>query len=206
MGKNDGARSRLFEDAACYDGRARPFPIERIDVPKDDSITEFGIDPLFLPRGDRAVRWPHQDWVTAKRLPNRIVRFLQLRPYPGIRHFRESRVRPAMVADLVSFAHRSLQDLGMLNRVLANDEESRVDVMLGQDVEQLRSQFFARAVIKSHRDIRPVDMHRAVADGWGRLARSQPARRLSLPQAPQVSAPRGIRRGPEKTNKLQANE
>ena len=72
VGENDGARTRFPHDAACYDGRARPFPVERIHVPKDDAITKFSVDPLFLPRRDRAVGRPHQDRVS-RRSPSRIA-------------------------------------------------------------------------------------------------------------------------------------
>ena len=61
-----------------------------------------------------------------------------------------------MIADFMALAHGSPQNLGVLHNIAAYDEKSRVDVVLGQNVEQFRCQFLARAVIESHGDKRPV--------------------------------------------------
>ena len=100
---------RLVDDA-----RARPFPVERIDVPENDAITKFIVDPLLLPRRDRAVGRPHQDGPRPDRRPDRVVRLLQLGAHAFVRHFAEGRMRPAVIADLVAFAHGPLQNLGMV--------------------------------------------------------------------------------------------
>ena len=167
-----------------HNARARPFPIERIDVPNDDAITELIVDPALLPRRDRAIGRPHQRRTHSDRRRDGVVGFLQLAPHSFIRHFAEIRMRPGMIADFVTFAHRALQDLRMVRRILSDDEKSRLDVMRGEEIEQFRRELLARSVVESHGDVRPVDVNGVEGDlrfgrsdlesGWGRAFSARP--------------------------------
>ena len=165
MGEDDGAGARFPHDAARHHSGTRSFPVERIHVPKDGAIAKLTVDPLLLPCRDRTVRRSHQDRVSPDRRLDRVVGLLQLCPHTVIPHFFEGGVRPAVVADFMTLAHRPLKDLGMINHVLAEHKKRRVDVVGGEDVEQLRSQLCARAIVEGHRNEGPVDMHGAIADG-----------------------------------------
>src|SRR4029077_1666281 len=132
--ENDRARARFPNDAARPDSRARPFPVEWINVPEDDAITKFRVDPFFLSRGDRAIGRPHQDRANADRRPDRFVGLLQLSTNALVPHLAKSRVRPAMIADFMALAHGPQQDLGVFHDISAYDKKSRVDVVLGENV------------------------------------------------------------------------
>ena len=73
-----------------------------------------------------------------------------------------------MIADFMALAHGPQQDLGVFHDIPAYDKKSRVDVVLGEDVEQFRRQFLARPIVESHCDKPSVQVHCAVADR-GRL-------------------------------------
>ena len=49
----------------------------------------------------------------------------------------------------------------MLHHILADDKKSGVDVMLSEQIQQSRRQFFAWTVIKGERDVGAIDVHRA---------------------------------------------
>src|SRR5438874_2178372 len=80
-------------------------------------------------------------------------------------------MRPAMVADLMPFAHLALQNLRMLLGIFAYDEKGGVNLARSKQVEQLRGKFLARTIIESHGHERPVHVNGAVAEGRGGGAR-----------------------------------
>jgi hypothetical protein len=49
----------------------------------------------------------------------------------------------------------------MLRHILADDKKSGVDVMLPEQIQQPRRQFFAWTVIEGERDVGAIDVHRA---------------------------------------------
>src|SRR6476646_6653456 len=106
MGEDDRSGSRFSDDPALHNRRTRAFPVKWIHVPENRSITELGIDPLLLPRGDGAVGRAHQNRTSADRCLYRVVGFLQFGADTIIAHFGKGRVGPAVIADFVALAHR----------------------------------------------------------------------------------------------------
>jgi len=70
-------------------------------------------------------------------------------------------MRPGVVANLVTFPCCALQDFGMLRHILADDKKGGVDVMLPEQIQQPRRQFFAWTVIEGECDVGAIDVHRA---------------------------------------------
>src|SRR4029077_2004756 len=60
VGKHDRTGSRFLENTIANYSRARSFPVERINVPKNDVISKFVVDPSFLALGNRSIRRPKQ--------------------------------------------------------------------------------------------------------------------------------------------------
>ena len=164
MRKEDRAGPRVPNDSIHDHAWARPFPIERIDVPKNDAVAKLGVNPLFLARGDGAVRRPQKD----RRMPNGgangVVGFLDFTPDGGVRHLAQIWVAPTVIRDFVALFDRALQDAGIALGILADDEKGRVKMVSGQDIEQLRREFVVRAVVEGHGDERTFDMNGAVSD------------------------------------------
>src|SRR6202162_6418825 len=79
-------------------------------------------------------------------------------------------MRPTVVPDFVTFARRARNDLGVLSDVFADHEESRFNMMGREDIEQFRGERCTWPVVKSHRDVRSIDMNPVERDA--RLGRS----------------------------------
>src|SRR5436190_5219794 len=130
--KYDRTGSRLFENTIPNYRRAGSFPVERINVPKNDVISEFVVDPSFFAFGYRSIGWAQQCWTFPGGALNCIVGSLQLATNAFLRHLSEIRVRPTVARDFVSFACCSRNDLGMFRNVFTDDEEGCLDVVGGQ--------------------------------------------------------------------------
>ncbi len=160
MREHDRTGMRFLQDSTADDGWSRSLPIERIHIPDDDSITKIVMDPVFLPRRDGTVGRPHQRRALPDRGEDRVIRFLQFAAHRFVGHFAQVRMRPGMIRDLVTFADRASQDVGMVRRVLADDEKGRLHVMRREEIEQLRGEGRVRAVVECQGDIGPVDVDR----------------------------------------------
>ena len=66
---------------------------------------------------------------------------------------------PTVVADLVPFGDGALEDFGMFLRVLPDHENRDVNVPFLQQIEQLRGQRGAGAIVKGHGDVGFLDPH-----------------------------------------------
>src|ERR1043166_2921422 len=58
VGKDNRTGSRLFENTIANYRRAGSFPVERINVPKNDVVSKFVMDPSFFAFGNRTIRRP----------------------------------------------------------------------------------------------------------------------------------------------------
>lgn len=67
-------------------------------------------------------------------------------------------MRPAVICDLMSLPRLSGYDLRVLSRILTDKEKRRLNVVFSEEIEQLRRQFGARAVVKGHRYVRAVNV------------------------------------------------
>src|SRR5438093_1083837 len=94
VGQHDGTRSRLLENPAADYCRAGSFPVERVDVPKNDVVSEFVMDPSFLPLGDRSIRRSKQRGALARRVLDCIIGSLYLTANIFLRHLAEVWMRP----------------------------------------------------------------------------------------------------------------
>lgn len=148
------------------------------------------MDPALLIRRDRAVGRAQQCRLPADRRHDGVLRSLQLVPDRFVRHFREVGMRPGMVRDLVSLAHGTAQDIGMVRGVLPDDKECRFEVMGGEEVEELRREGGVRTIVEGESDVRPFDVDRIKRDlRLGRRcrrynrtsARNRRSRRSALP-------------------------
>src|SRR4030095_14721868 len=81
-------------------------------------------------------------------------------------------MRPTVTRNFVSFACGPRKNLGMLRYHFAENKECGLDMMRSEYIEQFRRKRRARSVVKGHRDVRPIDVHRIKADcrflgrGW----------------------------------------
>src|SRR6266446_5656506 len=97
---------------------------------------------------------------------------MQLITNSVVRHLSEVGMRPAMVRNFMSFAYLPCHDIGIFGNVLADQEKCGFYMMGGEQIEELRRQFCARAVIERHRDVRSVDVDPIETDpGLGRGCR-----------------------------------
>ncbi len=48
VGQHDGTRSRLLENPTADYCRAGPFPVERVNVPKNDVVSEFDHESIVF--------------------------------------------------------------------------------------------------------------------------------------------------------------
>ena len=65
--EHDRTRARVLHDAIGHRCRSRVFPIERIDIPKNDFVTELLGNPFLLARSDRAVGRPKKSRANSDR-------------------------------------------------------------------------------------------------------------------------------------------
>jgi len=160
VGQHNRAGSSFFKDAIANHSGARPLPIQRIDVPENDLVSELIVDPTLLARGERSIRRPHQRWPcpTGGAL-NGILRSPQFTTHTIIGHLAKIWMRPTVVPNFVTFARRARNDLGVLSDVFADHEESRFNMMGREDIEQFRGERCVWPVVKSHRDVRSIDMN-----------------------------------------------
>src|SRR6266481_866155 len=121
--QHDGTRSRLLENPTADYCRAGPFPVERVNVPKNDVVSEFVVDPSFLPLGDRSIRWPKQRGTLACGAFDRVISSLYLAANIFLRHLGEVRMRPTVVANFVAFLGSPGDDFRMFGDVLADHKE-----------------------------------------------------------------------------------
>jgi len=191
MRQDDRTGVRLFQDPAGDHARSGPLPIERIDIPNDDPIAELIIDPAFLVRRDVAIGRAQQRRPLADGRGDDVVRFLQLVPHRFVRHFREVRMRPGMVCDLVAFAHRAPENIGMVGRVLPDDKKCRFEMMGREEVQQFGSERCVGPIIEGESDVGAFDIDGIKCDlrlgrrRWRRHnrtgARNRRSRRNALP-------------------------
>src|SRR3954462_9461553 len=127
----------LVENAATHDCRTRPFPIERIDIPKNDAVAELLRNPVLLVRCNRTVWWAEKRWPHADRVADDVIRALQLRARGIIRHLREVWMRPRVGRDLVTFVRRASEHVRILLYALAEHEKRHFHVTCRENVEQL---------------------------------------------------------------------
>ena len=180
VGQHNRARSSFFKDTIADHGGARPLPIQRIDIPENGLVSELLVDPTFLARGERSIRRPHQHWPCPGGALDGVLRSPQFTTNGIIGHFSKIWMRPTVVPYFVTFVRRARDDLGVLNDVFADHEESRFNMMSREEIEQFRGERCVWPVVKSHRDIRSIDMNPVERDarlGWrGRLIFSRDLR------------------------------
>src|SRR5262249_61851051 len=60
VGQDDRAGPRFFKNSIANYSRTGPFPIEWINIPKDNVVSKFIVDPSFFPFRDRSIGRPKQ--------------------------------------------------------------------------------------------------------------------------------------------------
>src|SRR5205807_4258662 len=100
-----------------------------------------------------------QYWSSPNCPADDFLRPLDLTAHIFVRHFGQVGMRPTMVSNLVTFPSRPLHDLGMLGDVFTDNKKGRVDMMLRQQIEQTRSQFFTRTIVKCQGDVRSIYLY-----------------------------------------------
>src|SRR3954470_24335873 len=73
-------------------------------------------------------------------------------------------MRPAVVADFMTFARCSSDNVRIFSCILPDNEEGGFDVMLGQQVQQLRGELFLRSIVECQCDEWSVDVNIAKGD------------------------------------------
>ena len=135
MRQNDGTGARIFENTITNNVWSWPSPVQWIDIPKHDFVTELLIDPFFLTGRDRSIRGAQQSGPVAACAPNCVFGFLQLAANSFVRHLGEIRMRPTVIRNFMSFAYLSRHDFGILGNVLADQEKGCLDVMAREQLE-----------------------------------------------------------------------
>ena len=98
------------------------------------------------------------------RSEDRVIRFLQFTAHSLVGHFAQIRMRPGMIPNLMSFADRAPQDVGMVRRVLAHHKKRRFHMMRREEVEQLWRENLVRTIVKRQSDIGSIDVNRTEGD------------------------------------------
>ena len=75
-------------------------------------------------------------------------------------------MRPTVTRDFVAFPGSPRENLGMLGYHLAEHKECDLDMMRSEYIEQFRRKRRARSIVKGHRDVGAVDVHRIKRDRW----------------------------------------
>jgi hypothetical protein len=96
------------------DVRAGSLPIEWINVPQDDFVTELVIHQYALAFRQLAVRRTHQLRFYPGGLPDQIFGPLKLASNIRVREFRKIRVRPGVIADFMSFRDLPAENVRVL--------------------------------------------------------------------------------------------
>src|SRR5947207_13434680 len=161
VGQHDRARLRFFENAITHCGRPGSLPIVRIDVPKNDLISELIVNPTFLARRNGSIRWSQQNRSRASSLFDCVVGSLHLAAHPFIRHFAEIRMRPAMISNFMTFARGPCDDFGMFYNIFTDYEESCFSVVSGEAVQKLWGERSGGTGIQGCRDVRTCKTDRA---------------------------------------------
>ena len=125
----DRTGSRFLQNSTADYCRAGPFPVERVNIPKNDFVSEFIVYPSFFPFCNRSIRRSKQCRTLAYGVLNRIVSSLQLSPNVLLGHLREVRVRPTVVSDFVTFARGPCHDLRMFGNIFSDHKECGFDMM-----------------------------------------------------------------------------
>ena len=158
MRKDDRAGDGVAQDFALHMLGIADFPILRIDIPQDALVTPFRVGPSALIGGECAVGRTHDFRRDARRVHDRVVRFLKLLRHAALGHFRELRMRPRMIRNFMPLGDDALHDRGIFRRALADDEERGLDVALLQHIQETRGVGGVRAVVEGHRDVGTIDV------------------------------------------------
>src|SRR5262249_36033765 len=75
-------------------------------------------------------------------------------------------MRPTVARNFVSFACGSRENFGMLRYHFAEDKKCGLDVMRSEYIEQFRRKRRAWSIVKGHRNVRSIDVHRIKRDRW----------------------------------------
>src|SRR5256885_15452082 len=97
----------------------------------------------------RAIRWAQQVGASTGGGSDGIFRALDLSADSDVRQFREVRMRPAVIADLMAFTHSTLQNFRLLRRVLPHDKKVGVNVILREVAEDARRQLLGCPIVES---------------------------------------------------------
>src|SRR4029079_16397302 len=79
-------------------------------------------------------------------------------------HLGEIGMRPTVARNFVSFPSSPRQNLRMLSYHFAEHKERGLDMMRSEYVEQFRRKRRARSIVKGHRNVRSIDVHRVKGD------------------------------------------
>src|SRR4029077_4482839 len=159
MGQNDRPRARARDNALRDDVRARSLLIERINVPQDDFVAEVVIHQYALPFRQLTIRRTHQLRFYPGGFLDQIFGPLKLASNIRVREFREIRMRPRVIADLMSFRDLLAENVRVLLDAFAEDKEGEFDVPLRCHLEQLGRVSRGGTIIKGHRDIWSIDVY-----------------------------------------------
>ena len=151
MREHDRSRMRTIDETAGHGGHAGAAPVLRIDGPHDGGVAELGEHEVFDAGVDRTVRRAHEVRAHTGHLIDGVLGFLQLVADLLVGAAGEAAMRPGVIADLMAFRNDAAHDGGISLHQIADEEEGAFDVSLLEDVEQLRSQAWVRAVVKGHR-------------------------------------------------------
>jgi hypothetical protein len=157
--QNDGSGTRVSYDPIGDRYRAGALPIEWIDIPHNDFVAKFFVDPFLLPRGNGSIRRPQQSGPISRRAVNRVIGFLQFTPHGFVGHFSESWMRPTVIADFMTLASGAGDNLRMVGNVLADHKKGCLDVVRAQKIEKFRCKLRAGAIVESQGNVWSIDMY-----------------------------------------------
>src|SRR5260221_10706532 len=108
--------------------------------------------------GNRSIRRTEQLGCIAGSIRDSVLRFRNLFGNPVIRKLGELRVSPRVIPDLVPVGQNAFHNFRIPLRILANHEESGLNVPLFKDIEEPWCCFWTGSVVESHRDVRTIDI------------------------------------------------
>src|SRR5438552_2981222 len=142
------------------DGRdARPLPVFAVDVEADGQITAILRVPCrqYLVRGRRfgvaEERRPEELQGAPGERFEQSLRRVQLEQGPRLVDRGEIGMRVGVAADLVALADHALEQAALGEGILADNEEGRVNLLLLEDVEDMRCPARVRTVVEGQRDL-----------------------------------------------------
>jgi len=145
--------ARVFRTIRLVTAIGRALPIEWIDIPHNDFVAKFFVDPFLLPRGNGSIRRPQQSGPISRRAVNRVIGFLQFTPHGFVGHFSESWMRPTVIADFMTLASGAGDNLRMVGNVLADHKKGCLDVVRAQKIEKFRCKLRAGAIVESQGNV-----------------------------------------------------